>query len=142
MVSMVSKRDYYEVLGVAKDASPDQIKKAYKKAAIANHPDRNPGDEEAVIRFKEAAEAFDFCTNSNKRGRYDRFGPAGVAGNGGPQFTDVSDILDAFGGLFDLGDMFGDGRSRGGRVQRGSHLRSSVTIDLLEAADGCSRTLE
>jgi molecular chaperone DnaJ len=142
MVSMASKRDYYEVLGVAKDASPDQIKKAYKKAAIANHPDRNPGDEEAVARFKEAAEAFDVLSDPNKRGRYDRFGHAGVQGNGAHQFTDISDIFEAFGGIFDFGDMFGEGRSRGGRAHRGGHLRSAVTIDLLEAAEGCSRTLE
>ncbi|HET6324988.1 MAG TPA: molecular chaperone DnaJ [Planctomycetaceae bacterium] len=138
---MASKRDYYEVLGVAKDASPEQIKKAYKKAANANHPDRNPGDEEAVGRFKEVAEAFAVLNDANKRGRYDRFGHAGVSGNGGPQFSDISDIFDAFGEMF--GDsVFGDGRSRGGRAHRGSHLRSSITIDLLEAARGCTRTLE
>jgi molecular chaperone DnaJ len=141
MASMASKRDYYEVLGVAKDASPEQIKKAYKKAANANHPDRNPGDEEAVGRFKEVAEAFAVLNDANKRGRYDRFGHAGVSGNGGPQFSDISDIFDAFGEMF--GDsVFGDGRSRGGRAHRGSHLRSSITIDLLEAARGCTRTLE
>jgi molecular chaperone DnaJ len=144
MASMASKRDYYEVLGVAKDASPDQIKKAYKKAAITNHPDRNPGDEAAVVRFKEAAEAFDVLGDANKRGRYDRFGHAGVSGNGGgPQFSDISDVFDAFGDLFgdSFGEMFG-GRARGGRAQRGSHLRSSISIDLLEAARGCTRTLE
>ncbi len=142
MVSMASKRDYYEVLGVAKDASPEQIKKAYKKAAIANHPDRNPGDDGAVVRFKEAAEAFDVLSDANKRSRYDRFGHAGVSGNGGPQFSDISDIFNAFGDLFgDNFGMFGEGR-RGGRAHRGSHLRSSVTISLLEAAQGCTRTLE
>ncbi len=143
MVSMASKRDYYEVLGVAKDASPDQIKKAYKKAATANHPDRNPGDEAAVVRFKEAAEAYDVLSDPNKRSRYDHFGHAGVSGNGGPQFSDISDIFDAFGDLFGdgMGGMFGDGR-RGGRAQRGGHLRSSITIELLEAAQGCTRTVE
>jgi molecular chaperone DnaJ len=140
MVSMASKRDYYEVLGVAKDASPDQIKKAYKKAAIANHPDRNPGDDGAVVRFKEAAEAFDVLGDDHKRARYDRFGHAGVSGNGGPQFSDISDIFETFGDLFGDG-IFGEGR-RGTRVQRGGHLRSSITIDLLEAAQGCTRTLE
>jgi molecular chaperone DnaJ len=143
MVSMASKRDYYEVLGVAKDASPEQIKKAYKKAAIANHPDRNPGDDGAVVRFKEAAEAFDVLNDPNKRGRYDRFGHAGVSGNGGPQFSDISDIFDAFGEMFgDNFGVFGEGRSRGARAHRGGHLRSSITIDLLEAAQGCTRTLE
>src|SRR5580658_7777823 len=144
MVSMASKRDYYEVLGVQRDASPDQIKKAYKKLAIANHPDRNPGDEAAVVRFKEAAEAFEILNDADKRARYDRFGFAGVSGNGGgPQFRDVSDIFDAFGDLFDGFGMFGDGARRGGpRAHRGNHLRSSTTIDLLEAANGCTRTLD
>ena len=142
MVSMASKRDYYEVLGVPRDASPDQLKKAYKKLAIANHPDRNPGDEAAVVRFKESAEAFEVLSDSNKRARYDRFGHAGVAGNGAGQFTDVSDIFEAFGDLFEGFGMFGDGPRGGARVQRGSHLRSSITIDLLEAARGASRTLE
>jgi molecular chaperone DnaJ len=144
MVSMASKRDYYEVLGVQKDASPEQIKKAYKKLAITNHPDRNPGDEAAVVRFKEAAEAFEILSDSDKRARYDRFGHAGVSGNGaGSQFRDVSDIFDAFGDLFDGFGMFGDAGRRGGpRAHRGNHLRSSITIDLLEAASGCTRNLE
>jgi molecular chaperone DnaJ len=143
MVSMASKRDYYEVLGVERDAGPDVIKKAYRKLAIANHPDRNPGDGEAVGRFKEASEAFEVLSDQNKRSRYDRFGHAGVSGNGGPQFRDVSDIFDAFGDLFDGFGMFGEGQHRGGnRAHRGNHLRSSVTIDLLEAAKGCTRTLE
>jgi molecular chaperone DnaJ len=144
MVSMASKRDYYEVLGVQKDASPEQIKKAYKKLAITNHPDRNPGDESAVVRFKEAAEAFEILSDADKRARYDRFGFAGVSGNGGgPQFRDVSDIFDAFGDLFDGFGMFNEGGRRGGpRAHRGNHLRSSITIDLLEAASGCTRTLE
>jgi molecular chaperone DnaJ len=142
MVSMASKRDYYEVLGVQKDASPEQIKKAYKKLAIANHPDRNPGDEAAVARFKEAAEAFEVLSDDQKRARYDRFGHAGVSGNGGPQYRDVSDIFDAFGDLFEGFGMFGEGQRRGGRAHRGSHLRSSITIDLLEASTGCERTLE
>src|SRR5580698_8836196 len=142
MVSMAAKRDYYEVLGVQKDATPDQIKKAYKKLAIGNHPDRNPGDEAAVARFKEAAEAFEVLSDDQKRARYDRFGHAGVSGNGGPQFRDVSDIFDAFGDLFEGFGMFGEGQRRGGRAHRGSHLRSSITIDLLEASNGCERTLE
>src|SRR5579863_46496 len=142
MVSMASKRDYYEVLGVERNASPEQIKKAYKKLAIANHPDRNPGDEGAVARFKEAAEAFEILNDADKRARYDRFGHAGVSGNGGPQFADISDIFDAFGDMFEGFGMFGNGGRRGGRATRGSHLRSSITIELLEAAQGCSRTLE
>src|SRR4051812_22253136 len=109
MVSMASKRDYYEILGVEREASPEQIKKAYKKLAIANHPDRNRGDDAAVGRFKEAAEAFEILSDPDRRSRYDRFGHAGVSGNGGHQFTDINDVFDAFGDVFgDLG-MFGGG---------------------------------
>lgn len=142
MISMTSKRDYYEVLGVQKDAGPEQLKKAYKKLAIANHPDRNPGDDAAVARFKEVSEAFEVLNDQQKRARYDRFGHAGVAGNGAPQFRDAGDIFEMFGDLFDGFGMFGDSHRRAGRPHRGNHLRSSATIDLLEAASGCTRTLE
>jgi molecular chaperone DnaJ len=143
MVSMASKRDYYEVLGVSRDVGPEQLKKAYKKLANSHHPDRNPGDEEAVVRFKEVAEAYAILNDPEKRSRYDRFGHAGVSGNGGPQFHDVGDIFDAFGDLFDGMGMFGGASGRrGSRAQRGNHLRSAITIDLLEAARGCTRTLD
>lgn len=144
MVSMTSKRDYYEVLGVPRDASPEVIKKAYKKLALANHPDRNPGDEEAVARFKEAAEAFEVLSDQNKRSRYDRFGHAGVSGNGGAGFTDLGDIFEAFGDMFEGFGMFGGGAGgrRGRRAGRGASLKTSVTIDLLESASGCSRQVE
>ena len=139
---MASKRDFYEVLGVAKDAKPEDIKKAYKKLALANHPDRNPGDEGAVERFKEAAEAYEVLSNPDKRARYDRFGHEGVtgaAGRGG--FSDVGDIFDMFGDLF---EGFGFGRSsrRGTRARRGNSLRASVSIDLLQAARGCTYPLD
>jgi molecular chaperone DnaJ len=141
MVSMASKRDYYEVLDVPREASPEEIKRAYKKLALANHPDRNPGDEEAVSRFKEAAEAFEVLNDPDKRARYDRFGHAGVGGAAGAGgFSDVDDIFDAFGDLF--GGIFGRAQRRGGRVRRGESLRTSLTIDLLEAAKGCARELE
>lgn len=146
MVSMASTRDYYEVLGVSRDARADQIKKAYKKLALANHPDRNPGDDEAVGRFKEAAEAFEVLHDTEKRSRYDRFGHAGVSGNGGGAgFSDVGDIFEAFGDLFGgFGEIFGGGRRGGGRARgrRGANIGAAVTIDLLEAASGCSRELE
>lgn len=139
---MASKRDYYEVLGVSKEASAADIKKAYRKLALANHPDRNQGDEEAVGRFKEASEAFDVLSNPDKKSRYDRYGHAGLGGaGGGAGFGDVGDIFDAFGDLF---EGFGFGGSRGGRSRggrRGASLRTSVTIDLEEAATGCSREL-
>ncbi|MDZ4687060.1 MAG: molecular chaperone DnaJ [Planctomycetaceae bacterium] len=144
---MATKRDYYEVLGVAREASADDLKKAYRKLAAKYHPDRNPGDESAIDSFKEAAEAFEVLSHDEKRARYDRFGHAGVqggAGAGGAQFHDVQDIFDAFGGIF--GDLFGNQGGRkgrgGSRARRGEHLRTSVTIELAEAATGCSRELE
>ena len=144
MVSMASKRDYYEVLEVPRGALPEEIKKAYKKLALANHPDRNPGDDEAVTRFKEAAEAFEVLHDPGKRDRYDRFGHAGVSGNGRTGFSDVSDIFDAFGDLFEGFGLFGGGRTRGRRrrTYKGESLRTPVTIDLLEAAAGCTRDLQ
>ncbi|MBW3539568.1 MAG: molecular chaperone DnaJ [Planctomycetes bacterium] len=142
---MASKRDCYEILGVSRNASPEEIKKAYRKLALANHPDRNPGDADAVARFKEASEAFDVLNDADKRARYDRFGWQGVQGvaGGARGFNDVADIFDAFGDLFEGFGLFG-GRSRrgGGGRQRGAHLRTSVSIDLLEAARGCRRDLE
>jgi len=138
---MASKRDYYEVLGVSRDASTDEIKKAYRKAALTNHPDRNPGDDGAVQRFKEASEAFEVLSDPDKRSRYDRFGHAGVSGNGGPQFGDMGDIFDAFGDLF--GDIFGGGgRATRRRARQGASLRTSLSIDLHDAARGCQREIE
>lgn len=141
---MASKRDYYEVLGVAREATPAEIKKAYKKLALANHPDRNPGDQEAVTRFKESAEAFEVLNDPQKRSLYDRYGHAGLSGaNGGPSFTDVGDIFDAFGDLFEGFGFFGGGR-RGSRGagRRGDSLRTVLNIDLLDAAKGCTRKLD
>lgn len=141
---MASKRDFYEVLGVAKEAGAAEIKKAYRKLALENHPDRNKGDDEAVERFKEAAEAYDVLSNADKKARYDRYGHAGLggAGGGGAGFGDVGDIFDAFGDLF---EGFGFGGGRGGRSggggRRGASLRASVTIDLEEAASGCDREM-
>ena len=139
---MAQKRDYYEVLGVEKSANGDVIKRAYKKLVAKYHPDRNPGDDEAIERFKEAAEAFDVLSNPEKRERYDRFGHAGLGGAAGG-FQDVGDIFDAFGDLFGDFGMFGGarrGRGRGGR--RGPSLRTALTIDLADAAEGCERTLD
>lgn len=142
---MVTKRCYYEVLGIAKTASDDEIKRAYRKLAGKHHPDRNPGDAEAVVMFKEAAEAFDVLGNPDKKSRYDRFGHAGVeAGAGGAGgFQDVGDIFEAFGDMF--GDIFGGGGGRRGggpRVRKGESLQTSLTIDLLDAAVGCTRELQ
>ncbi len=142
---MATQRDYYEVLGVAKSASDDEIKRAYRKLAAKYHPDRNPGDEEAIQAFKEAAEAYDVLSHAEKRARYDRFGHAGVQGMGGGQtYGDVNDIFEAFGDIF--GDFFGGagGRSQrgGSRARKGDSLKTAITIDLMEAANGCVRELE
>jgi molecular chaperone DnaJ len=139
---MATQRDYYEILGVEKSASADELKRAYRKLAAKYHPDRNPGDHEAIDKFKEASEAFDVLGTEEKRSRYDRFGHAGVSGAAGAhQFNDVQDIFDAFGEMF--GDIFGGRSRRGGtRARRGEHLRTAVTIDLAEAAVGCARELK
>jgi molecular chaperone DnaJ len=143
---MADKRDYYQVLGVDKKATLDDVKKAYKKLAIKFHPDRNNGDAEAVERFKEAAEAYDVLSDPDKRARYDRFGHAGVsgAGRGGTAgFSDLGDIFDAFGDLFEGFGIFGagsDSRRRsgpGGGPVRGAHVEAQVTLDLVEAATSC-----
>lgn len=143
---MATKRDYYEVLAVVKTASDDEIKRAYRKLAGKYHPDRNPGDSQAVMLFKEAAEAFDVLGNPDKRARYDRYGHAGVEGQfgGAHEFQDVGDIFEAFGGMF--GDLFGGGGGRRGsggvRARKGDSLQTSLTIELLDAAVGCKRELQ
>lgn len=146
MEKMAAKRDYYEILGVARSATEKEIAAAYRKLAIKYHPDKNPGDDEAVQRFKEAAEAFEVLNDADKRARYDRFGHAGVEVAGGaPHFTDVNDIFEAFGDIFGdslFGDIFGGARGRRGRrVRRGADVRCDITIDLLEAARGTTKTV-
>ena len=143
---MATKRDYYEVLGVAKSSSDDDIKKAYRKLAGKYHPDRNPGDSEAIVLFKETTEAFEILSNPEKRTQYDRYGHAGLNfGGTQPGYQDVNDIFNAFGSAF--GDLFGGGgggrRSGGGpRARKGESLQTSLTIDLLDAAVGCKRELQ
>ena len=138
----MSKRDYYEVLGVARDASEVQIKSAYRKLALKFHPDRNPGDHKAEEAFKEAAQAYAVLADSQKRGLYDRFGHAGVAGAGaGPGFdptifADFSDIFSGLGDMFGFGEIFGGGRRRRGGPQRGSDLRYDLEISFDESAKG------
>lgn len=138
MSAMATQRDYYEVLGVARTATGGEIATAYRQLAIKYHPDKNPGDEEAIERFKEAAEAFEVLNDSDKRSRYDRFGHAGVNGNSrGHQFHDVEDIFSAFGDIF--GDLFGGGRNR---ARKGRDVRCDVTLTLHEAATGVRKTVE
>lgn len=142
---MAEKRDYYEVLLVERKSTKVEIDRAYRKLAIKYHPDSNRNDTDAVTKFKEASEAYEVLSDTEKRGRYDQFGHAGVNGQaGGPQFTD----FDAFGDLFGdmLGEMFGGGgrggNRRGGggkRARRGADLRCDLTLTLEEAARGCSK---
>jgi molecular chaperone DnaJ len=142
----MSKRDYYEVLSITRTASGDEISVAYRKLALEYHPDRNPGDDEAISSFKEAAEAYEVLSDGDKRARYDRYGHAGVDGNsgGGAHFTDVNDIFEAFGGMF--GDLFGgSGGGGGGRrrrgPKRGGDVRCDVTLTLSEAARGVTKEI-
>lgn len=136
------ERDFYEVLGVAKTATPQEIKKAYRKLAMQHHPDRNPGDAEAEAKFKEASAAYEVLSDESKRGIYDQYGHAGLRGRGfEPNFTDTGDIFSMFGDLF--GEMFGGGgRGRGRRgPRRGADLEVPVTIDFMEAISGVSKEI-
>ena len=150
---MAEKRDYYEVLGVERNADAENIKKAYRKAAIKFHPDKNPGDKEAEEKFKEAAEAYDVLSNDDKRARYDRFGHAGMGGAaGGGGFGGFSgggfsmeDIFEQFGDIFGgaFGGGFGGGRSSRSRtVNRGSDIRITVKLTLQEVAEGVTKKLK
>jgi molecular chaperone DnaJ len=142
----VSKRDYYEILGVSRTASDAEIKSAYRKLALKYHPDRNPGDHAAEEKFKESAEAYSVLADADKRHLYDRYGHAGLGGaaTGGfdPNvFTGFEDILGGLGDIFGLGDVFGGGRRRGG-VQRGADLRYDLEISFDEAAKGTETSIQ
>ena len=135
----MSKPDYYEVLGIPRSASKDEISIAYRKLAMKYHPDRNPNNEEAIEKFKLCATAYEVLGNPEKRSLYDQYGHAGVEASGaGPQFHDVNDIFGAFGDLF--GSFFGGGgRSR--QPARGNDVRCDLTIDLHEAARGVTKKI-
>lgn len=152
---MADKRDYYEVLGVSKNASDDEIKKAYRKLAIKYHPDKNPGDKEAEAKFKEINEAHDVLSDKQKRARYDQFGHAGVGGAGGGFAGNPFGQAGGFnyngqtfnfefgnGGVFDdiIGNLFGFGSAR--RPRRGADLQVAVTITFEEAIFGTTKTID
>lgn len=144
---MASKRDYYEVLGVGRDVSDDDLKSAYRKLALKHHPDRNPGNADAEAKFKEAAEAYAVLSDEKKRARYDQLGHAGVDGSpfGEGNFTNMEDIVSAFGEMFGAGgggffDQFFGGR--GGRGRKGTSLRVDLQLTLEEVASGAKKTLE
>lgn len=142
---MADKRDYYEVLGVSKDADDAALKKAYRVLAKKYHPDTNPGDKEAEAKFKEASEAYAVLSDPQKRQQYDQFGHAAFenGGGGGAGGFDFGDMGDIFGDIF--GDLFGGGRSRrsgGNGPSRGANVRAGVRITFEEAVFGCEKELE
>jgi len=149
---MAEKRDYYEILGIAKTATAEEIKKAYRKKAIQYHPDKNPGDKVAEEKFKEAAEAYEVLGDENKRARYDKYGHAGVgsaASGGGMSMDDIfSQFGDIFGGHFGgfsgFGGFggFGSSSQRGRRVNRGSDLRVKVKLTLKEILNGVEKKIK
>jgi molecular chaperone DnaJ len=136
----MSKRDYYEVLGIAKTASDDEIKKAYRGLAMKYHPDRNPGDEEANHLFKEAAEAYAVLSDGEKRQVYDRYGHEGLSRAGMPDMGNVDSIFRGFADIF--GEMFGGGGGRQRGPQGGDHLGIEIEIELLEAFRGCKKSID
>ncbi len=151
---MASKRDYYEILEVSKDASPEELKKAYRKQALKYHPDKNPGNKEAEEMFKEAAEAYEVLSDPEKRKRYDQFGHAGMgAGQGFQGFggagMSIDEIFRHFGDIFgggDFGDSFGSffggGGRRGRTINRGTNLRVKVKLTLAEIAEGVEKKIK
>jgi len=139
------KKDYYEVLGVSRNASDQEIKSAYRKLALQHHPDRNPENQEAEEKFKEAAEAYSVLSDAQKRANYDRFGHAGVgaaSGFGGFDPNVFSDFSDMLGDIFGFGDFFGGGRRGGSRAQRGADLRYDLDMTFEEAAFGTTTKIK
>jgi molecular chaperone DnaJ len=149
----MSKRDYYEILGVSKASTADEIKKAYRKVAMQHHPDRNPGDKAAEEKFKEAAEAYEILSDTDKKAQYDRYGHAGLSNNGRGGFSgggmNMEDIFSQFGDVFgdDLfGSFFGGGQRRGGNQRtrgiRGSNLRIKLKLTYEEIAKGVTKNIK
>jgi molecular chaperone DnaJ len=141
-MATTEKRDYYEILGIERGASLDDIKKAYRKLALKYHPDKNPGNTQAEEKFKEAAEAYGVLSDEEKRARYDRYGHSGISGMGGfdpNQFADFGDIL---GDLFGFGDFFGASRRRTTRPARGNDLRYDLELEFTDAVYGKEITLD
>lgn len=144
----MAKRDYYDILGVSKTATQEELKKAYRKVAIKYHPDKNPDDPSAEEKFKEAAEAYEVLSDENKRAQYDRFGHAGMsgaAGGGGGGFHDMGDIFSRFSDIFGgagFGGFDGFGGGGGGGRRQGSHVRITLKLTLDEIAQGVNKQLK
>lgn len=141
---MSEKRDYYEVLGVSKNADEGEIKKAYRKLALKYHPDKNPGDASAEEKFKEAAEAYEVLSNAEKKAQYDRFGHAGMGQGGFGGGMNMDDIFSQFGDIFGgaFGGSFGGSRGGGNRVVRGTNLRVKMKLTLEEIAEGVKKKIK
>lgn len=142
----MAKRDYYEILGVARSASPEEIKKAYRKVAVKYHPDKNPDNKAAEEKFKEAAEAYEVLSSADKKQQYDRFGHAGVngPGGGGGGGMNMDDIFSQFSDVFGGGSPFEGffGQERGQRVRRGTDLRIKLKLSLKEVAEGIEKKIK
>lgn len=145
----MAKRDYYEILGVSKKATSDEIKKAYRQMALKYHPDKNPGDKEAEDKFKEAAEAYDVLSNQEKRSKYDQFGhsaPGGFGNSGGFNMEDIfsqyGDIFGGFSGFRGFSGFGGGGGGRGEHIRRGSDVRIRVKVDIRDVANGVEKKLK
>ena len=139
---MSAKRDYYEVLGVSRDASDSELKTQYRKLALKYHPDRNPGDLKAEEQFKEAAEAYEVLRDGQKRGIYNQYGHQGLEGSGFSGFGGFEDIFSSFGDIFEDFFGFGGGRRSRSRVQRGADLRYDLNMEFMEAAFGTETEIE
>ena len=144
----MAKRDYYEILGLSKGASPEEIKKAYRQHAIKYHPDKNPGNKEAEDLFKEGAEAYEVLSDAQKKAKYDQFGHEAVsgAGYGGGGFSNMEDIFSRFGDIFGddspFGSFFGGGGRGGQRMRKGSNLRIKLKLNLKEIAEGVEKKIK
>ena len=142
----MSKRDYYEILGVSKSADDKEVKKAYRKLAVKYHPDKNPDNKAAEEKFKEAAEAYDVLSSAEKKQKYDQFGHAGMGGAAGGGFggggMNMDDIFSQFGDVFGGGGFGGGGRGRGRRVVKGSDLRIRLSLNLKEVAEGVDKKIK
>lgn len=138
---MATKRDYYEILGVSRNATPDELKSVYRKLALKYHPDRNPGDKEAEEKFKEAAEAYEVLHDPQKRAIYDQYGHQGLEGSGFSGFGGFEDIFSSFSDIFEDFFGFGQGRRSQGRSHRGADLRYDLTLSFMEAAFGVEKEI-
>jgi len=138
----MAKRDYYEVLGINKSATSDEIKKAYRNMAIKYHPDKNPGDKDAEEKFKEAAEAYEVLSDANKRARYDQVGHAGFSNGGGGYNMNMEDIFSQFGDIFGSFGGFSGYSGRGRQESRGSNLRIRIKLNLEEMLNGTTKTVK